>query len=388
VIVGHSRPIAGRYQLEEPLGAGGMGTVYAAHDVRLDRPVAVKVLRRELTRDPSLRRRFEREARAAARVSHPHAVAVFDTGEDRDGETFIVMERLSGRTLVDELADGGPLDEARLRRIADEVLGALAAAHDQGIVHRDVKPGNILLADGGSVKIGDFGIATSLDAGETSTAVPLGTPAYTAPERLRGFAATPRSDLFSFAVVLYEAAAGGRPFTGDAAGPVAEAVVAGTHTPLREHRPELSPAFVDGVERALMVDPDDRFASAEEMRAALAARTDVPAMDVVGTEPLPGPPTATATLPSPRRPPAPERSAPRRRVDVARWLVGGALALVLVVVVVLLLTRGGDTPTTPASRPAASTTAVAAGPAPTPRGAPVPAPLARALDRLDQAVRP
>ena len=238
MIVDHPELIAGRYRVDQPLGAGGMGTVYAGHDLRLDRDVAVKVLRDDLTRDPSLRHRFEREARAAARVTHPHAVAVYDTGEDAECDIFIVMERLTGRTLAHELADG-PLDEARLRQVADAVLGALGAAHAEGIVHRDVKPGNILLADDGTLKIGDFGIATFLDAGDTITRVPLGTPAYTAPERLRGLGATARSDLYSLGVVLYEAAAGTRPFTGDGPSAVAEAVVVGTHEPLGEQRPDL-----------------------------------------------------------------------------------------------------------------------------------------------------
>ena len=122
VIVDHPELIAGRYRVDQPLGAGGMGTVYAGHDLRLDRDVAVKVLRDDLTRDPSLRHRFEREARAAARVTHPHVVAVYDTGEDAECDIFIVMERLTGRTLAHELADG-PLDEARLRQVADAVLG-------------------------------------------------------------------------------------------------------------------------------------------------------------------------------------------------------------------------------------------------------------------------
>jgi serine/threonine protein kinase len=183
------RLLVERYRVGEPLGAGGMGTVFAGHDLRLDRAVAIKLLRPDVARDPGVRKRFEREARSAARVSHRNAVAVFDTGEDGSLHTFIVMELLSGRTLAHELSEG-PLDESRLRAVADGVLAALGAAHAEGIVHRDVKPGNILLADDGTVKVGDFGIATSLDPGETTTAVPLGTPAYTAPERLRGLPAT------------------------------------------------------------------------------------------------------------------------------------------------------------------------------------------------------
>ena len=203
-------------------------------------------------------------------MTHPHVVAVYDTGEDAECDIFIVMERLTGRTLAHELADG-PLDEARLRQVADAVLGALGAAHAEGIVHRDVKPGNILLADDGTLKIGDFGIATFLDASDTVTRVPLGTPAYTAPERLRGLGATARSDLYSLGVVLYEAAAGTRPFTGEGPSAVAEAVVIGTHVPLGEQRPDLSPALVATVERALATDPADRFADAEAMRDALTS---------------------------------------------------------------------------------------------------------------------
>ena len=233
------------------------------------------------------------------RVLDPHAVAIFDTGEDDDRDIFIVMERLSGRTLGHELADG-PLDEDRLRDVADAVLGALRAAHAQGLVHRDVKPGNILLTEDGTFKVCDFGIATSLDAGETTTRVPLGTPAYTAPERLRGLRATELSDLYSLGVVLYEAAAGARPFTGDGAVAVAEAVVVGNHTDLHEWRPDLSPAFVATVERALATDPADRFADAAEMRAALDRTPSATGTPAPETLPLRPPAHDTAVLPVPR----------------------------------------------------------------------------------------
>jgi serine/threonine-protein kinase len=384
VIVDHPKLIAGRYRIDSPLGTGGMGTVFAGHDLRLDRPVAVKVLREELHRDAALRRRFEREARAAARLSHPHAVAIYDIGEDEAHDTFIVMERLSGRTLADEL-DDGPLDERRLRAIAMGVLDALDAAHAEGIVHRDVKPGNILLVDDGEVKIGDFGIATMLDASDRITVVPLGTPAYTAPERLRGFAATERSDLYSLAVVLYEAAAGERPFTGDAPGAIADAVVAGVHVPLGRRRPDLSDAFVAAVERALALDPADRFARADEMRTAIATPTSatVPVTVPVRasrppTAPAPATAPATATLPAPVRPRlAPTTRAARTlpRAGVVRVVVALVAGVVLVVGVVFLVARGDSSGPVPRSpRPATS--------------APVPSPLARALDRLEQATQP
>src|SRR5437660_8496197 len=156
-----------------------MADVFDGFDQRLRRPVAVKVLRRELAADPDLRRRFEAEARAAARLSHPHVVAVYDTGEDQ-GRAFIVMERLPGRTLATVIEEG-PVDQAWLRRVAIEVLAALGAAHAAGIVHRDIKPGNILIDGAGSAKVADFGIAKSVEAGDpglTRTGMLIGTTAY------------------------------------------------------------------------------------------------------------------------------------------------------------------------------------------------------------------
>ena len=387
MIVDHPRLLVERYRVGAPLGAGGMGTVFAGHDLRLDRPVAIKLLRPELAGDPGLRRRFEREARSAAQISHPRAVAVYDTGEDTSHDTFIVMELLSGRTLAHELADG-PLDEARLRAVADDVLGALDAAHAQGIVHRDVKPGNILLTDDGTVKVGDFGIATSLDAGETTTAVPLGTPAYTAPERLRGLPATARSDLYSLGVVLYEAASARRPFVGDGPGGVAEAVVRGEHEPLAHRAPQLSPALVDAIERALATDPDERFERASSMRDAM--RSSAPASPELAppTEPIVVR-TETAIMPPPDRAPCtPARPGPETRVAGRRRFGRGRLASAfavvafLLVVAVVLLTRGDGGTDAPAP-----TTVAAAAAAPSPTGD-LPAPLARALERLDDQTQP
>jgi serine/threonine protein kinase len=390
VIVDLPRLIVDRYRIDEPLGSGGMGTVYSGRDLRLDRDVAVKVLRDDLTRDPSVRRRFEREARAAARVSHPHAVAVYDTGEDDAGDTFIVMERLTGRTLCDEL-ERGPLREDRLLVVARAVLGALAAAHAERIVHRDVKPGNILVADDGTLKVGDFGIATTLDAADTTTRIPLGTPAYTAPERLRGFSATARSDLYSLGVVLYEAAAGRRLFRGDGAVAVAEAVVAGGHCALTEERPDLSPAFVATVERALATDPAERFADADEMLASLTSSSpSAPTVRVAAPTPVPTPVTETAVLVPLTRatpstaPPAPSR---RRRVERRPLLVVAASVVLLLAVaisLVVLAGPGGDSAAPPSTAPA---TIASTMPNPD-AGPPVPTPLARALDRLDQATQP
>jgi serine/threonine protein kinase len=378
VIVDHPELIAGRYRIDDELGRGGMGTVYAGHDLRLDRDVAVKVLRDDLASDPSFRRRFEREARAAARISHPNVVAVHDTGDDGARDTFIVMERLTGRTLGHELADG-TLEEARLREVATAVLAALAAAHAEGIVHRDVKPGNILVAVDGTLKVGDFGIATNLDAGDSTTRVPMGTPAYTAPERLRGFAATGRSDLYSLGVVLYEAAAGARPFTGDGAVAVAEAVVDGDHRALAERRPDLPATFIAAVERALATDPADRFADADEMLVAL---TTPPTVPVGVTVPLRAPATETAVLPPPERSaPTPVAPVRRRRFRPALVAMLVGIVLVLAIAIGLLISQGDDTAAPPESTTPTTVSAPVAGP-------PLPTPLADALDRLQEATQP
>ncbi|MGH9072835.1 MAG: serine/threonine-protein kinase, partial [Acidimicrobiales bacterium] len=232
--------LAGRYRLGRRLGRGGMADVYDAVDVRLGRPVAVKVLRAELAADAGFRARFEAEARSAARLAHPHVVAVHDTGEDGD-HPWIVMERLPGRTLADDISSG-PLDEEAAREVALQVLDALGSAHAAGLVHRDVKPANILWADGGGVKVADFGIAKGAEppggSGDlTATNLLLGTPAYLAPERIDGSPATARSDLWSVGVVLYEALSGVKPFEGGTPLAVAVAIRHGERVPLADRRP-------------------------------------------------------------------------------------------------------------------------------------------------------
>ena len=284
--------LGGRYRLGGLLGSGGMAEVFDALDERLDRPVAVKLLRPEMAVRDDIRLRFQVEARAAAGLSHPNAVAVFDTGE-HEGVPYLVMERLPGDSLADLLPDG-PIETAWLCEAATGVLGALAAAHAAGIVHRDVKPGNILLTADGRAKITDFGIAKSLGTGDeainlTGTGQLVGTPAYLAPERLEGNPATARSDLFALGVVLYEALAGAKPFQGDSPLAVARAVADGDHVPLSAVRPDLDPRLVATVERAMARDPEDRFSSAEEMAQALSGNPRDPTLDAfpAGTMILP-----------------------------------------------------------------------------------------------------
>ncbi|HET7523876.1 MAG TPA: serine/threonine-protein kinase [Acidimicrobiales bacterium] len=262
--------IAGRYQPRELIGRGGMGDVHAGWDRRLERPVAIKTLRADVAAELSARRRFESEARSAARLVHPNVVAVYDSGEDR-GIPFMVMELLPGRSLKDEIS-AGPMDVRSVQSLASQVLSALGAAHSAGIVHRDIKPANILAAGDGQWKVGDFGIAKSVQvhgSEETVTGLVLGTPAYVAPERLFGGDATPAGDLYSLGVILYEALAGRRPFHADSPEGWAAAISTQTVEPLRDIRPDVPPAMASSIDRSIARHPTARFASAAEMAGAM-----------------------------------------------------------------------------------------------------------------------
>jgi serine/threonine protein kinase len=335
--------VADRYEVGEVLGRGGMAEVRAGVDRRLGRPVAIKFLLPEMAARADIRTRFEAEARAAASLSHPNAVAVFDTGEHA-GAPYIVMERLPGETLADRIATGPAQDTDTVLTLAIEVLGALGAAHAAGLVHRDVKPANILIAADGRAKVADFGIAKSIQdtpSGDlTVTGQLLGTPAYLAPERLDGAPASPRADIWSLGVVLYELLAGTRPFVADTPLGTARAAAGGTHRPLAEIRPDVDPAVVAAVERAMDPDPSARFASAAEMGAALGGREAVAAAPGVNaaaaTVPL-GARGDTEVLPEPAAMPHGPWSSPARRILL--WVGVGALA---VGVILLLASVGRD----------------------------------------------
>ena len=348
--------IAGRYRIEGPLGRGGMAEVRAGTDLRLNRPVAVKFLLPEMAARDDIRRRFEAEARAAASLTDPHAVAVYDTGE-HDGLPYIVMERLPGETLADRIA-AGPQDPAWVRQVAVEVLAALGAAHAAGLVHRDVKPGNILITADNHAKIADFGIAKSLEDTDgsldlTGTGQLLGTPAYLPPERLDGGPATAQSDLYSLGVVMYEALAGQTPFPGQTPVSTAMAIVAGDYPPLNDVRPGLDPILVTTIERAMATVPAQRFESAAAMATALTVRDPTVAMvdDLTllhaaapGTAILDHP-VMTDTTEVALAPPAP---LPRRRSRAPLAALLAALAFVALLVAVL--NRGDDgAPRQPAS---------------------------------------
>src|SRR5437773_2700367 len=209
--------LAGRYELEEVLGHGGMAEVFLGTDRVLGRRIAIKVLSDRFARDSSFVARFRREAQSAASLNHPNVVSVFDTGSD-NGTHFIIMEYVQGKTLAEVIKEEAPLAPERATRIAQDVADALAFAHDAGIVHRDVKPGNIMLSPGGDVKVMDFGIARATSSESlTQTATVLGTATYFSPEQAQGEGVDARSDVYSLGIVLYEMLTGRPPFNGDSA---------------------------------------------------------------------------------------------------------------------------------------------------------------------------
>jgi eukaryotic-like serine/threonine-protein kinase len=267
--------LAGRYQLRGVLGRGGMAEVRDAWDLRLGRPVAIKLLYPSVSGHPDTRRRFATEARAASVVAHPHVVAVHDSGVHR-GRHFIVLERLPGQSVADVLAHTGPLPAEHVRAIMRDVLSALGTAHARGVLHRDIKPANILFSPGGGVKITDFGVAKSADTPHTLTNRVFGTMAYLPADRIAGRPATPSDDLYALGVVAYEALTGRRAYPQDNLVALADAIAAGAVAPLSEVRPDLDPALVGTVERAMAPDPRWRFGTAEQMLACLDGAAPAP----------------------------------------------------------------------------------------------------------------
>jgi eukaryotic-like serine/threonine-protein kinase len=359
-----SEVLAGRYELGERLGVGGMSTVRLARDRRLEREVAVKVLAEHLAQDPQFVARFRREALAAARLVHPNIVQVFDFGLDEPtGRHYIVMERIRGQSAAEILRERSILPVSEALAIVSHACRGLDYAHRNGVVHRDIKPGNLLRSEEGTVKVADFGIARNIgdESSITQVGSVLGTAAYLAPEQAHGEEAGPRADLYALGVVTYQCLSGRLPY--EALSLTELALKQQREAPPLLHmlNPEVTPQLAAAVDRALALEAGDRFGSAEEMRQALAdgargvgAVPDEDSTHVVSAQTAPtsvnprrdpataDQPAVVARRPQPSRrptpppaaPPAPARGraarrAPRRRGRFRRFVT---MLLILVLV--------------------------------------------------------
>jgi eukaryotic-like serine/threonine-protein kinase len=364
--------IAGRYRLESRLGFGGMSTVHLALDMRLERQVAVKLLAEHLADDPAFVSRFQREAQAAARLVHPNIVQVFDSGRDeRSGQYFIVMEYIEGSSCAEILRDDGWVEVEEALAIIEQACEGLHYAHRHGVVHRDVKPGNLLRAREGEVKLADFGIAKATEQSSiTQVGSVLGTAAYLAPEQARGEEAGPKADLYALGVVTYQLISGRLPYEASSL----------TELALKQQQEEpptldtlvaaVRPELADAVAIALALDPRERYSTAREMGRALSdgargsapgerptparsapatqatsvlsgSRRSAPPPRAVATRrPRPGPARAKPAVAAAARPAA---ARPRRGRGRLLGILLGLFALALAIVAIVLITAPSPT---------------------------------------------
>ena len=338
--------LSGRYRLESKLGSGGMSTVYLARDSTLERWVAVKVMHREMSDQPDQIERFRREARAVAQLSHPNVVAVIDAGED-GGHPYIVFEYVDGETLKQRIERAGPLPVDEATAYAIEIGRGLSAAHSRRLVHRDVKPQNVLIDSEGRAKVTDFGIARSLEAdGLTQTGRVLGTTDYVSPEQAMGRGVDARTDIYSLGVLLYEMLTGEVPFTAETVVGVAMKHVNEPMPDVQKKRPEVSSALAAVVERATAKEPTKRYPDMASCLADLEAALEVEVARAGGSH---GEATSVLdTVPRKRR-----RILTTRRVSAAGVFI--VLAATAAALLITALTGKKESP----------------APAPAPTGAPI-----------------
>jgi len=338
-----ARLLGGRYQVGELLGYGGMAEVHRGRDLRLGRDVAIKMLRTDLARDNTFQMRFRREAQNAAALNHPAIVAVYDTGEERSatGEVlpYIVMEFVAGRTLKEVLAAEGRIMPRRALEITADICAALEFSHRHGIIHRDIKPGNVMLTPNGQVKVMDFGIARALASGATTmtqTSAVIGTAQYLSPEQARGEAVDARSDVYAAGCVLFELLCGHPPFVGDSPVAVAYQHVREDPRPPSDSNREVTPDIDSVVLKALAKNPVNRYQSAGEMRADLlraAAGRPVLATPLLREEETV--PMSTTARSGSRAPAA--RVGDARRRKTSGWTIAALSTLGVLAVVALTI---------------------------------------------------
>ena len=384
-----ARIIGDRYQLGRVIGRGGMATIHEAMDLRLERPVAVKLLRPEAAADADLADRFRREALAATVLRHPNIVACLDTGTD-DGQPYLVMDLVEGEDLAARLKRGGRLAPTHAARIGLDVARALGVAHVRGIVHRDVKPGNILLASDGRAMVTDFGIARlAADAEAARPGTTLGSVHYFSPEQAKGATTTPASDVYGLGLVLYEAMTGARAFGGETTDAIALARIGATPPSPRSIRPEV-PVDLDAVvRRALAPEPADRYANGNAMATALEAAMqtadDASPTTIVSTPVVAEVPPEPSTHPErpararPRTTAAPRSRRQGRGPSAPSGVLIALLALIGIVggaIAVAALPGGSRTldSGSPASEAAVETPTRTPKPTPTPSPTPSPTP--------------
>jgi serine/threonine-protein kinase len=347
--------LSDRYELGEIIGFGGMSEVHLARDLRLHRDVAVKVLRADLARNPSFYLRFRREAQNAAALNHPAIVAVYDTGEATTPSgplPYIVMEYVDGVTLRDIVHNDGPMPPRRALEVIADACQALNFSHQHGIIHRDVKPANIMISDTGAVKVMDFGIARALaDTGNsvTQTAAVIGTAQYLSPEQARGESVDARSDVYSLGCVLYEMLTGEPPFVGDSPVAVAYQHVREDPIPPSQKRDGISAELDAVVLKALTKNPDNRYQSAAEMRADLVRvhsgeKPEAPKVLTHAERTMMMAPSRSSSRNDSGSAPTRYDYADSGRSSVGRWLVAAAVLAILTVVVTLAINMVGGKP--------------------------------------------